>query len=782
MQPPKSPPLGIDVHLAEQANIPSVKAYPYDAIDPFTASISQRIRNNRRRNTITSVDEIGTPLPLIQEHRTRTSFRTATGSDRSISPSSAAKSSLNSKRSTPVPSRIPLATNAQEIRQTVRSSSPNRTPLPPITTPKRRNAMDTTIMAFENLSVRTSAESFAEDKGEDPMPRVPDSGRTQARAPLKLRTSRWHREPNTSRSISPTPSSVQHLRYTSYKTFSETFLPTHLVSGQVPASPNVYLGSPVLSEEIPLKTYILVFLTSILPRQIYLHCLLRLPYMYFSRVDQIFVDANMTLEEIKEMALREGVADQERGRLSQMPKTYLRLKQSWEYFIDNLLREWKTLNIISGLLLSGILTIFQVEGANADPLTRNAALCSLNCALLSLMYGCIFIIRFSGMRRVYRAAEWAIEAQHDQTAFWNVWVMLALPAIWLVWSILAYIAAIMAFMWRVRPGYQLPIDPSREDFILRVFICVVFGIGLAYAMLIINTLRRYGSNMDRAWKKRIEGFRESQEIKLPEDEPRSLDESRRSPFVDVVPPTPRAYTPVSTFTYAPERPSTTIPGIPPSFTRRVEDLESSASSVHNSESPQIHPLLFSQIHASPEPMPPLEVSDSTSGDDIVIPAESHQDIGEGRLMHRPSVEKVKNTSQISDSAREPPHILQQDHQRSSLSTVPETLEPPWNAMMRLEDKTHVRPEPQPEEIAVTALNLKPFVAGQDDQRTDHVALYNSSVEEGKALARGTSEVAEEPRLTMVNNENREEEANEIGIGERRNGNLMTLTNATASCS
>ncbi|KAF9449378.1 hypothetical protein P691DRAFT_667543, partial [Macrolepiota fuliginosa MF-IS2] len=190
-----------------------------------------------------------------------------------------------------------------------------------------------------------------------------------------------------------------------------------------------------------------------------------------------------------------------------MPKAYLRLKKNWEDFIDNLLREWKTLNIISGLLLSGILTIFQIDAAQSDAITRYMAFWSLISALISLLYGCFFIIRFSGMRRVHRAVEWATEAQRRQTPFWNVWTMLAMPAVWLVWSILAYIACIMSFMWRIRPNQpdaKVPpqVGPATEG-AFRIFICCVFGIGILYAILIINTLRRYGSKMDRAWKRRI---------------------------------------------------------------------------------------------------------------------------------------------------------------------------------------------------------------------------------------------------------------------------------------
>jgi len=169
----------------------------------------------------------------------------------------------------------------------------------------------------------------------------------------------------------------------------------------------------------------------VVPRQLYLHFLLRLPYLYFSRVTRIFEEADMSMLEIKEMA----VAD-----LPQLQYTFIyfphrmdmgphmsNLKASWEGFIDSLLKEWKTLNIISALLLSyvlhfgrlprvlrlpvsnsAILTILQFQGVGADPLTRNCALSSLICALMSLLYGCMYIIRFGTMRRPHKAAEWAL--------------------------------------------------------------------------------------------------------------------------------------------------------------------------------------------------------------------------------------------------------------------------------------------------------------------------------------------------------------------------------------
>lgn len=51
--------------------------------------------------------------------------------------------------------------------------------------------------------------------------------------------------------------------------------------------------------------------------------------------------------------------------------------------------------------------MLQLEGAGTDPLIRFTALLSMVCALMSLLYGCMFIIRFGTMRKTYKAAEWA---------------------------------------------------------------------------------------------------------------------------------------------------------------------------------------------------------------------------------------------------------------------------------------------------------------------------------------------------------------------------------------
>ncbi|KAF5353994.1 hypothetical protein D9756_006877 [Leucocoprinus leucothites] len=267
-----------------------------------------------------------------------------------------------------------------------------------------------------------------------------------------------------------------------------------------------------------LSDYILAFIIDTLPRLIYSYFLLRLPSLYFSRVARVFEDAELTMPEIKRMALELANARSENvhqalftSLSTRAPETspFWTLKSSWETFIESLLREWKTLNIISVLLLSAILTILQIDSAANDPLTRYSALSSLVCALMSLLYGCIFIIRFGSMKKPHKAAEWAWEARKMRTViWWNVWVMLAMPAIWLSWSIVSYIVCIMSFLWRTGStldGSILPLTPELA-FWPRLVISLMLALGVVYFVLITMTLRHYGSTMDRKWRERVKGW------------------------------------------------------------------------------------------------------------------------------------------------------------------------------------------------------------------------------------------------------------------------------------
>jgi hypothetical protein len=62
--------------------------------------------------------------------------------------------------------------------------------------------------------------------------------------------------------------------------------------------------------------------------------------------------------------------------------------------------------------------VLQVPGAGDDPVTRSAALIALVCALMSLLFGCLYVVRFGAMKRTHQALTWA-EVCHEAFGFVN---------------------------------------------------------------------------------------------------------------------------------------------------------------------------------------------------------------------------------------------------------------------------------------------------------------------------------------------------------------------------
>ncbi|KAL4241249.1 hypothetical protein ABKN59_000004 [Abortiporus biennis] len=262
-----------------------------------------------------------------------------------------------------------------------------------------------------------------------------------------------------------------------------------------------------------------LFFLDALPRQLYLHALLRLPSLYFTRVARIFEDAEVSKHEIQRMIELCYITDpesdgqhndRERATLAAQVSSatdewvppavspaLARFKNSWELFVDSLLREWKTLNLVSALLCTAILTMFQVPDAAGDPFTRWAAIFSLIFALMSLTYGCMYIVQFGTMRSMYKASRWAEAAQKTRTSiWWNVWVLLATPAIWLAWSMIAFCVAILSFVWRSGDSAHPP-DQERDQLspshalIVRVLVSAVFALGILDFVMIVRTFASY---------------------------------------------------------------------------------------------------------------------------------------------------------------------------------------------------------------------------------------------------------------------------------------------------
>ncbi|KAI5892385.1 uncharacterized protein SCHCODRAFT_01189675 [Schizophyllum commune H4-8] len=154
---------------------------------------------------------------------------------------------------------------------------------------------------------------------------------------------------------------------------------------------------------------------------------------------------------------------------------------------------------------------------------------------MSLLYGCLYTVRFGSMKAMYKASEWALEAQRTTTnRFWNVWVMLAMPAVWLLWSIISFIVSIMAFVWRTGAGDELehanPFKTPGQALASRVIISASLSLGAVYFVLVVRTFTLYGDRIDRRWRENVhEQMRRERQLKAREAEWKGHAEGDSSP-------------------------------------------------------------------------------------------------------------------------------------------------------------------------------------------------------------------------------------------------------------
>ncbi|KAJ6616990.1 hypothetical protein B0H10DRAFT_1346840 [Mycena sp. CBHHK59/15] len=143
--------------------------------------------------------------------------------------------------------------------------------------------------------------------------------------------------------------------YLPYPSFAEMpFMPPIIPSGGLPV-PVTSIRPSKFSLSLDLTLTVALIVTSLIfdsiPRQVYLHFLLRIPSLYFSRVARIFEDAQLSLPDIKRMA--RATAEQWNAKESPsgplmflahpdqmpLPRSLLNFRSSWEGFIDALMRE-----------------------------------------------------------------------------------------------------------------------------------------------------------------------------------------------------------------------------------------------------------------------------------------------------------------------------------------------------------------------------------------------------------------------------------------------------------
>ncbi|KAF8872949.1 hypothetical protein BD779DRAFT_1679471 [Infundibulicybe gibba] len=225
----------------------------------------------------------------------------------------------------------------------------------------------------------------------------------------------------------------------------------------------------------------------------YLLALLRLPPMYFVRVGRVIHDAELSQEDVDEILLLSDDAWENMTVWADSRRTKLAtFKSSWESFASSLIKEWKTFNVVSVLLLSSVVAILQLQ---TDPSSacQISALLSLLFGLMSLLYGCLYIIRFGTMKKMYSAARYVENAKKtDKSAFWNAWVLIAMPAVWLSWSIICFFVCILSYVWQGQGGNtNSGTTTSTPPLPFQIAISVIFSIGIIYFAMVVRVFNHY---------------------------------------------------------------------------------------------------------------------------------------------------------------------------------------------------------------------------------------------------------------------------------------------------
>ena len=369
---------------------------PYTFVDPFQVSINFSVRNLRRQEE-TTIDDIPLPPLNLPSQQYLSYLPSSVPPRREPSPSydSSALSRISSKQSRSPPASSGRNTFGIEVTSSRKDRSHHRCG-PSMPSPKLRGSRSSFLLplsdreALPDSSVRRNshlhqaASRSTHPDIERPVSPISGSGSDRSRAshrrnnlPIDRKSreeARRSREPEiflehrhsvarfSSNAISfyKPPTRSSEVALPSSSPYLARYLPRSIhgpIKNEFPISSTPQPPLHHHHQSPSLMTYILAFLLDTLPRQIYLNFMLRLPQLYFTHVIRIFEDAEMSMPEIKKMALgannylKDPTISKTLESDFASPR-YDNLSRSWRAFIDSLMREWKTMNIISVLLLS----------------------------------------------------------------------------------------------------------------------------------------------------------------------------------------------------------------------------------------------------------------------------------------------------------------------------------------------------------------------------------------------------------------------------------------------
>ncbi|TFK36344.1 hypothetical protein BDQ12DRAFT_686767 [Crucibulum laeve] len=168
-------------------------------------------------------------------------------------------------------------------------------------------------------------------------------------------------------------------------------------------------------------------------------------------------------------------------------------RQRWKIFTATIVEEWKSIRVLSTMVLGAVLAMFQIPSVNQDPVIRSAAYFSLICVMTSTFHSTVEIIHFSSWDDERVVENWLQEIQgYDFFSLWNTWILLSIPAVWAIWGGLSFIISVILLLWRSSPISSPSIDVSSQyaPLGIRLVLSTIMLMSIVHILLIYFTLRR----------------------------------------------------------------------------------------------------------------------------------------------------------------------------------------------------------------------------------------------------------------------------------------------------
>ncbi|KAJ3576866.1 hypothetical protein NP233_g140 [Leucocoprinus birnbaumii] len=176
--------------------------------------------------------------------------------------------------------------------------------------------------------------------------------------------------------------------------------------------------------------------------------------------------------------------------------------------LTTLLREWKTLRVLSSIIFASVLAMLQIERVEEDSIVSTPAYFSLLFGVMSAISATILDLYFQCGKSSPGIIAWVHSLRNisEPMRLDDDSVVLALPAISTAWSTLLFIISIIAFTFEGYSGHAdgTPVDtvhhilsPSASlSFRILLFIAMIIGIG--YLVMLMRTLRKISRAQDTA--------------------------------------------------------------------------------------------------------------------------------------------------------------------------------------------------------------------------------------------------------------------------------------------